>query len=104
MKNMEEIYQSLSTIQSGNTLLLDVRSPEEYQGGHIPGSVNIPHTELDNKSADEFEDYSDVYVYCQMGGRAGMAADLLARKGLKNIHCINENGMAYWHQNSYPTE
>ena len=66
-----EEYQSTS-----GAVLLDVRTPEEYRGGHIPGSRNIPLQTIDNVSTVVDNKDTALYVYCQSGARSrGAKAD-----------------------------
>ena len=63
-------------------LLIDVRSQEEYSAGHIEGSANIPHTEVDQIRALIGEDLSrPVVLYCRSGGRAGRVMSSLEDQG-----------------------
>lgn len=68
-----------------NALLLDVRSPQEYSQGHIPGSQNIPLQTIDK--VEETVENKDVplYVYCQSGGRSRQAAAMLRHMGYTNV-------------------
>ena len=63
------------------TRLVDVRSPEESRGGHVPGAINLP---LGDKTAQ-------LYLYCASGARSGMAAGMLRRMGYE--HCANVGGI-----------
>ncbi len=67
-------------------ILLDVRRPEEYADGRIPGSVNAPLTAPD-KLADIIGDKDrPVYVYCLSGARSRRAANYLKKIGFTNVH------------------
>ncbi|MDX1380230.1 MAG: rhodanese-like domain-containing protein [Xanthomonadales bacterium] len=73
-------------------LVIDVRSPEEYAGGHIDGAVNVPHTETDALAAAIGDDHDRaVVVYCGSGRRAGIAQAALAERGYTGVH----NGLGY---------
>ncbi len=61
-------------------LVLDVRSPEEFAAGHVPGAVNIPHDQVARR-VSEIDDKRWVLVYCQSGRRAGIAEGVLADAG-----------------------
>ncbi|MBP6625941.1 MAG: rhodanese-like domain-containing protein [Arenimonas sp.] len=61
-------------------LLLDVRSPEEFAAGHLPGAVNIPHDQVAGR-LDELDRSRWVLVYCRSGRRAGVAEEALADGG-----------------------
>jgi phage shock protein E len=67
-------------------LVLDVRSPAEFAAGHIPGAVNIPHTELAARIA-ELSDARDrdIVVYCRTGVRAAQAIDVLEQQGFRRL-------------------
>lgn len=67
-------------------LLLDVRTPQEYAGGHIPGSRNIPLDELNERIESVLPDQSrPIIVYCQSGGRSAAAARLLKNMGYADV-------------------
>ncbi len=61
-------------------LLLDVRSPTEYEGGHLPGATNIDVSELASR-LDEVPKDKHVVVYCRSGKRSHEAALILERNG-----------------------
>lgn len=72
-------------------VLLDVRTPQEYRSGHIPGSRNLPLQKLEEvESLAERE--TPIFVYCLSGARSRQAAGQLVRMGyarVKNIGGIN---------------
>ncbi len=67
-------------------VVLDVRTPEEFAAGHVPGAINIPHTELAARVAelDDARD-RDIVVYCRTGKRAGEALGVLEKSGFKRL-------------------
>jgi rhodanese-related sulfurtransferase len=65
-------------------LVLDVRTPGEYAVGHLPGAVNIPHSELAARIADIPRD-RDIVVYCRTGARTRQALDLLKKAGFERL-------------------
>ena len=69
-------------------VLLDVRSPQEYREGHVPGSQNVPLQQLDK--VDEVTENKDtvLYVYCHSGARSRQAVSLLKHMGYTNVHNI----------------
>ena len=73
---------------TGGAILLDVRTPREYQYASLPGSVNLPLNQL--KSAPKVIPAPDtpVYVYCANGARADRAVKRLKRAGYTNIKSI----------------
>lgn len=69
-----------------NALLVDVRNPSEYDGGHIPGSVNFAMSRILKEAEEEFPDKSvPLYVYCQSGARSGRAGKLLDLMGYEDV-------------------
>lgn len=99
---MQDLRAKLDSIEEGE-LILDVRTPEEYAEGHVPGSKNIPHDEVD-KYIEELKKYKTVYIHCRMGGRAQIATQVLFSLGLRNLICIGSNGMAAWLAAGFPVE
>ncbi len=87
-----------------NTFVLDVRSPKEYDSGHIPGATNINHTELSNhlEKLRGYED-KDVVVYCERGVRAQKAQKILKTAGFSNVYHL-KGDMANWRRRRLPTE
>ena len=74
------------TRASNGPLLLDVRTPDEFAAGHVPGARNIPHSELAARMA-EVEPFRErgVIVYCESGRRAGMATADLTDARFRNV-------------------
>ncbi len=69
-------------------LLVDVRTPDEYAGGHIPGAVSIP-LPLIEAIEDRVQDKdTPVYLYCLSGSRAGYAAQAMRRMGYTKVKNI----------------
>ena len=64
--------------------LLDVRQPKEYESYHLPGAKLIPIPELD-KRLNEIDSHKPVLVYCAVGGRSRVAAQMLAGKGFNQV-------------------
>ena len=74
----------LTTLVENGSLVVDVREPDEYESGHIPGAVLVPlSTVLTNKS--EFESDETVYVVCRSGGRSLQACEMLHDVGISNV-------------------
>ena len=73
---------------AAGAVLLDVRSPQEYREGHIPGSQNVPLQQLDK--VEEVTENKDtvLYVYCHSGTRSRQAISLLKHMGYTNVHNI----------------
>jgi len=74
--------------------LVDVRSPEEYARGHLPGAVNIPVQELDRRMAEVGPRDGEVVLYCRSGSRSARATEMLRRQGFSKVH--NLGPMTAW--------
>ena len=74
--------------------VLDVRSPEEFREGHVPGAVNVPYDQIAARIAEVPKD-KDVVLYCRSGRRAGIAADVLAANGYTRLSHL-EGDMPAW--------
>ncbi|OAS85173.1 MULTISPECIES: rhodanese-like domain-containing protein [Metabacillus] len=74
--------------------LIDVREPNEFEGGHILGARNIPLSQLRQRHKEIRTD-QPVYFYCQNTVRSGRAAQMLKRKGYSNLHCL-KGGFKGW--------
>lgn len=67
-------------------VILDVRTQEEYDEGHIPGSVLIPDYEIKDRAQEQLKDKEQmIFVYCRSGRRSKNAAEELAGMGYENI-------------------
>ena len=76
--------------------ILDVRTPEEFAEGHVPGAINIPYTELEQRASElEMEHSDELVVYCQSGRRAGIAEATLAELGFTNVRDLDGH-IAAW--------
>ncbi|MGB5104215.1 MAG: rhodanese-like domain-containing protein [Steroidobacteraceae bacterium] len=83
-------------------VVLDVRSPDEFAAGHVPGAINIPHERIAERLAEVPRD-KDVILYCQSGRRAGIAAQALAEQGYTRLFHL-EGDIAAWKANGRPLE
>ena len=73
-------------VKNPSTLIVDVRSPWEFDIEHVPGAMNIPLEELVYKAEELRETGKPVVLYCRSGNRSGMALSLLRQKGLTDIY------------------
>tara|TARA_B100000745_G_scaffold174825_1_gene114505 strand:- start:2703 stop:3089 length:387 start_codon:yes stop_codon:yes gene_type:complete len=97
--------QLLSEKNSGNKMLiLDVRSPGEYERGHVPGAINIPHNQVENRLPEIIE-YKDqtVVVYCRSGRRAGMAESVLEASGFTQLKHLEGDWLG-WEASKQPSD
>ena len=70
-----------------NAVLLDVRTPAEYQKGYLQGAINLPQADVDKKAAAVVPSKdTPVYVYCRGGREATMATEKLLKQGYTDVH------------------
>ena len=102
-KNVDEVsmQQFQDKILNENTVVLDVRSEEEYFGplGHIDGAILIPINELENR-IEELKKFQDetIYVVCRSGNRSNFGKDLLIENNFKAVNI--DGGMLAWKANN----
>jgi len=69
-----------------NYIILDVRRPDEYAEGHIPGAINVPNEEISTAEIAELPDKAQlILVYCRSGRRSKEASEKLVKLGYTNI-------------------
>ncbi len=91
-----DINEGVKQYQSeANAVLLDVRTPQEYREGHIPGSKNVPLQNIEMVSSVVKDKNTPVFVHCLSGGRSGQAAAILKRMGYTNVK--NIGGISAYH-------
>lgn len=73
-------------INHPNATIVDVRTPGEFAGGNVTGSINIPLNEVPHR-VEEFKNMSKPLVVCCLsGGRSGQAVDFLRANGVEEIY------------------
>ncbi len=101
LKNVDaSTFKNLVDKKAG--LILDVRTPEEFQAGHIPGAINI-----DWKNQEEFKTKikalakdKTLMVYCHSGHRSGLATQYLKAQGYEKIYNL-ETGIMGWKADNF---
>lgn len=83
-------------------LLVDVRTPDEFAGGHIPGAKNIPIGDLEARISELGATDTEVTVVCEVGGRSARAAATLAKRGFRAVNVLG--GTSSWRAAGYPVE
>ena len=92
-KAQEARYVNITAEEAKNLMdsetgyvILDVRSQEEYDQGHIPGAILIPDTEIESKAEEILTDKDQmILVYCRSGRRSKLAAEALVKLGYTDI-------------------
>jgi len=93
----------LERVRDGLVTVLDVRPPEEYAAGHVPGAINIPLSELEQR-LDELDTRKEIVAYCR-GPHCILAFDAVDRLRDKNITARRmEAGFPEWKIAGLPVE
>ncbi len=91
MDKAKEIFEQ----KKGDYIILDVRRPDEFESGHIPGAINVPNEEIANSEIPELPNKEQtIYVYCRSGRRSKEAAEKLVKIGYTNV--IEFGGILDW--------
>src|SRR5262245_4545473 len=92
-------------IRKGNApVILDVRTPEEFGAGHIPGALNVPVDQLAARLPElGIAKTSEVVVHCERGPRAAKAEAILGESGYQNVVDL-QGHMKGWRESGLPVE
>lgn len=91
--SMAKARDYMATHRADTYHLIDVRQPEEYAEGHLPGATSIPLGDLSQR-LDEIDGEKLTLVYCRSGGRSGHATTMLLRSGFTHVFSIG--GILQW--------
>ncbi len=96
--------EALALQKTGAPLVfVDVRTPEEFAAGHVPGAINVPRDQLPQRLA-EFDAAQDtVVLYCERGPRALAAAATLKSAGFTKVRHLTGD-MSGWRSAGLPVE
>jgi phage shock protein E len=75
-----------AALAAAGARVVDVRTPQEYAAGHVPGAVNIPFDEISRRAGEVGDPEAPVVLYCRSGRRSSIAADSLRRLGFEKIY------------------
>lgn len=87
---------NLKNVIEEGAFLVDVRTPGEFAGGHVKGSVNIPLDTISSQLS-KFKNKKNIIVFCLSGGRSSQAKSILQQNGFTNVI----NGGTWKHLNQY---
>jgi len=104
---VDDLFDRLNSSQP--PLLIDIRSPEDFDGtgyskyGHIPNARSIPILELESKF-DDLEPFKEkeIVTMCPGGGLSLAAVEILSEAGFKDVKSL-KGGTDAWHRKGYPT-
>lgn len=92
-----EIDAATALVQqaNGDTVFLDVREPNEWNLGRVPGAVHIPRGHLEGKVEGIVDRDMSIVVYCAGGSRSALAADTLLQMGYNRVTSL-KGGFRSW--------
>jgi phage shock protein E len=77
--------QRVREVLAAGAKVVDVRTPEEFASGHVPGAVNIPVQSLGARLSEVGPKHEPVVLYCRSGARSGSAASMLRNAGWAEV-------------------
>lgn len=93
--SMTEAKEIFEANPNGSYIILDVRRPDEFSEGHIPGAINIANETIGEEPPAELPDKNQtIYVYCRSGNRSKQASAKLAKLGYTNV--VEFGGIIDW--------
>jgi molybdopterin/thiamine biosynthesis adenylyltransferase/rhodanese-related sulfurtransferase len=101
---IEEISTADAAARADGPLFLDVREPDEWEEGHVPGAVHVPRGNLESRVESLAPDRSrPIVVYCAGGSRSAFAAKTLGELGYEDVLSM-AGGYTDWKRNGFPTQ
>ncbi|MFZ7142743.1 rhodanese-like domain-containing protein [Avibacterium avium] len=93
----------VALINNQDARVIDVRTLDEFERGHIIHSINLLPSEIKNQNIGKIEQHKDkpVVVVCATGMAAGTSAELLAKQGFSQVYALKE-GIAGWRSANLP--
>src|SRR5690554_5027696 len=97
--SVEELARHVE--DSSELLLLDVRTKEEYEEGHLPGARNMDFLSEDFLlQVEQLPKDQAIYIYCRSGNRSAKAADLMRKAGFRQLYDM-EGGYLKWEEEKH---
>lgn len=81
-------FVELKDMVAKGAILVDVRSPQEFNEGHLPGAINIPEYEIRRFKNKMPKLNQQIILYCQYGGRSRKSYNMLKKMGYTNIYSL----------------
>ncbi len=107
-KGKNEVIQKINVdefrLATENSVIIDVRTPGEYESGHIKNAININVSDSNFKEKiEQLNKNEKVYVYCKIGSRSNKAAKILVENGFTQVYDLN-GGIISWQRANLPLE
>ncbi len=98
------VSQAVRMINHESAVIIDVREPDEFRGGHIPGAVNVPLGNLHGRMSelDKFKD-RPLLISCRTSQRSAKAAMVLRKHDFPSVHVL-AGGITAWQGENLPTQ
>lgn len=98
IENKEISYKSLNEdMKNKNIILIDVRSRQEYEEGHLEGSINIPVYDIERKIEKIVKNKKNIIVvYCSSGYRSKKAKEILESLSYENVYNLKDGIDHIW--------
>ena len=101
---IDEISTSDAAARGDGPLFLDVREPDEWDEGHVPGAIHVPRGNLESRVERLLPDRArPIVVYCASGARSAFAAKTLEELGYEDVASM-AGGYTDWKRNGFPTQ
>ena len=97
-QNKDISYRELqSLMKTQNIVLMDVRSGQEYEEGHLDGTINIPVYNIEKDIAKHVKNKEDtIILYCSSGSRSKQAKEILEKLGYSEVYNLKEGIDKIW--------
>lgn len=95
------VHELKAALDDPGATVIDVREPEEYAAGHVPGAALVPLMSVPQRLAD-LPDDGTLYVVCAVGARSAQAAAFLAARGFDAVNV--DGGTREWLAAGYPVD
>ncbi|HFD11354.1 MAG TPA: rhodanese-like domain-containing protein [Crenotrichaceae bacterium] len=98
--NITEIDSNTAMSQVNDLTIIDVREPNEFAEGHLPGAINVPRGVLEFKIGNQpavADTNTDILIYCLSGGRGALATESLQKLGYRNVKNL-AGGIKAWQE------
>ena len=96
------VLEASEMMKDGRVQVVDVREPNEYRSGHVPGAINIPHMSVFIRREELSKDREIVFI-CQVGQRSALACEFAAAGGFSRLYNV-EGGTEDWIKKGLPIE
>jgi hydroxyacylglutathione hydrolase len=88
-----DVHELAGRLRSGEVALVDVREDDEWEEGHVEGSLHVPYHDLRDGVPAELQNGGQLAIACSVGNRSSIAASLLKRSGVENVVHVAEGGV-----------